>query len=264
MNLVLYRPPIDLANLYVYHRLYTEALKEGEKFKQLTQYMDRVLEIYSEQHEDLCVERLRLKLEIRLITKGTPVTEPMTVVPETVENFERLTESQKIAFTELLKKAYRAAASLCHPDKGGDKDAFAELEEAYRHRDLIRVTAIYISLSRGRNLYWQASDDGIEWASTELNRPVVKQEMLKSTPLYEIVKNHVHSRVLRANALMREYIVSEIRTLQAELHHLRTQNGNQENSGQEIGKIEDEDFGEIQIDEGYDSAGEGPLGPCVW
>jgi hypothetical protein len=223
------------------------------------QFMDRVLEIYSEHHEKLCVERLRLKLEIRLITKGTPVTEPMSSIPETVENYDRLSESQRIAFTELLKKAYRAAAPLCHPDKGGDTDVFAELSEAYRHRDLIRVTSIYITLSRGRNLYWQASEEGIEWASTELNRPTVQQEKLKSTILYDIVRNHVSGKVFKANNLMQEYLVGEIQILLNELDFLRTQNNGNQESREDQGQIE----GEIGQEGSY-SPGEGPLGPCVW
>lgn len=260
MNIVVYKPPIDLANLYVYNTLYKEGLAEKEKSKKLMQFIDRVLEIYSEYHEKLCSERRRLKLEIRLVTKGTPVTEPMSEIPETVQNYETLSESQRIAFTELLKKAYKKAASLCHPDKGGDKDAFAELAEAYRHRDLVRVTAIYITLSRGRNLYWQASEEGIEWASTELNRPVVQQEKLKSTILYEIVRNHVSGRMLKANSLMSDYLVGEIRTLLTELDYLRTQNGNQAKRSEE-GEIEQ--IGHEEGQERLNSVGESTPGPSI-
>ena len=38
----------------------------------------------------------------------------------------------RTATPEAIKKAYRRLASQHHPDKGGDKNKFQEIEEAYR------------------------------------------------------------------------------------------------------------------------------------
>lgn len=229
MSLVPFGQTIDLPNLFVYNYLYNASKKEKEKTDKLIAYLDSVLSYYSTHHEKLCEERLRLRLEIRLITKGTPVTEPMTDLAdsESIAAYNQMTESQRIAFTELLKKSYKAVAMLCHPDRGGDPEVFKELEEAYRDRDLTRINSMWISLTRGRNLYWQSSEEGIEWASTELNRPMVTQEKLKSTPLYDIVRQHACGKIFKANALMHDYLKMEIFKLMKELDFLRNPNGNQ-------------------------------------
>lgn len=243
-SLILVDQKIDLANLYVYNYLYSASKKEKAKTDKLIQYLDSVLAFYSKHHEKLCEERQRLRLEIRLITKGTPVTEPMDDLAESesITQYNQMTESQRIAFTELLKKAYKAVAMLCHPDReGGSVQVFQELEAAYADRDLTRINSMWLSLTKGRNLYWQSSEEGVDWASTELNRPMVTQEKLKSTPLYDIVRQHACGKVFKANALMHAYLKEEILKLMMELEHLRNQNGNEiEIEEQEVGYYEKE------------------------
>ena len=72
-----------------------------------------------------------VKVRIRMLQKGAAATESLAA-PQRVEAFEGKTEAEKY----VLKKAYRQAAALCHPDKGGTTEEFQSVYNAYIAGDL--------------------------------------------------------------------------------------------------------------------------------
>lgn len=283
--LALYGSEIHLENLFIYNTLMTAAKQEKEVYTSLVKRVDDLLDKYAKEYPDLLEEVARLKLEIRLHTKGTPTTEPMdAAAPAPVLRSDpNFSEQQYNAHSEALKRAYRKVATLAHPDRGGTADAFKEVAQAYANRDLAHLTDIFIRLSKHGNLYWQQSEDGIYYASTELERPRAMMEKLKAQGTYAIARHHMTGAPWKAIWAMKEHLDNEIKTLQNELNYVKAENENRnrkENNSDII--IENESGASSEskaIDYGYKgenyrqgsadqkgpvSAGEGSYSPRKW
>jgi len=288
--------PIDLVNLWLHHKLMDGWRKEKAKFAKQVDQFNTVVTSYQKLNADLVDRRTELQLQIRLLTRGTPVTEPMTVADVNkigLENdaFAGLSEQQRIAHYEVVQRAYRKCVTLCHPDHGGSKEDFDELQSAYKARDIQRITDLYILLSKQRNLYWQASADGVDYASTQLGRVNLQVMGLRNTPAFRVMQMHIFGRFAEASMLMRKVLADQCMSLEMELHNLRNQNhgqssesrseveievqrrteekseGDTNHQGQEIqgrgrAEIQRESQGSSdQGQEGYVAAGKGAAGP---
>lgn len=217
------RSYISLENLYVYRFLMDSAAKESKEYASLVKQVEIIVNSYADQLPELSEEVTRLKLEIRLATRGIPVTVPMDAATATpvLQSDPNFNEQQFNAHSEVLKKAYKKVAMLSHPDRqGGSVEAFNEVTEAYSRRDLSSLTEIYISLCKGRNLYWQQSTEGISYASTEFDRPRANLQLLKTNPIFTIARYHMAGKVHSAKQAMQRYLESEIVSLLTELSHL--------------------------------------------
>lgn len=258
--IVLRRPPLDLALIAAYNKLRAEAEKQRLYYTRVVQQVDTIVGRLSEEH---CIELLDkielLQRELRLITKGTPITEALT--PEDrqpiLTSQPGFSQRQYDAQTQVLKRVYRRLAMLCHPDReGGDQQVFNEVETAYAMRDINRLNAIYLSIVQGRNLYWQQSD-GLYHVSSEYHRYGVELEMLQQTAGWTAARLYMSGQVNNAVTVVHTYLVGKIAALLNEINYVNTK-------GQEHGqeRAEGREIGERQIEEeqGADAVGESTFG----
>ncbi len=231
-SLVLYsQATVNLGNLWAYTKLMGGAAQQRQAFTKLMATVTETLDMYAQDYPELIDELNRLRLDIRLVTKGVPVTAPLDSASAhpVLTHSPEYNEQQYNAFTHLLRSAYKKVAMLCHPDRpGGSAELFKELTEALETRDLSKITLMYTELSAGRNLYWQQSEQAVDHASTELARPQAQLKQLRSSPAFAIARYHVVGAFAQATRAMERHLKSEIVELLNELQYLtRNQNENE-------------------------------------
>lgn len=301
MKLALYGETIDLIGQYVFKLLIDAVEVERKRYGELCADIDRILLVYEDKFPELVKELHRLKLEIRLITTGTPTTEPLDSVSSdsVLMSDPNFNARQYNAISVMLKDAYRKAAMVTHPDRpNGSEDLFAQVKQAYNERDLAHLIYLYLSVSAFRNLYWRQSEEGISFASTELDRYTSSFQKMKSSEAFKVARFHIIGFPWKAETQMQSVLLKEIERYSNELNFLREQNANHqqetsiENSSEESG---DEDVGQSsadhsrkeeidwsqtrrkesdtrsqessadqESDRGYDSTGESPAGSQEW
>lgn len=129
-NLVLWQPLDPLLGAYCS----STALSARRARSRLRQKIESVLAINRPliaELEPLIDKINRVKYRIRLLQKGAPATDSLDAysAADAVSN-----GSDADRF--LLKKAYRAAATVAHPDKGGTTEEFQSVYDAYLARDI--------------------------------------------------------------------------------------------------------------------------------
>jgi hypothetical protein len=247
-NIVVWRPQLDLGMIAAYRKVRAASDLRRVKHVRLHKQVDTIIGRLAEAH---CDRELRiieaLQLELRLITKGTPVTEALT--PDDKEpimtSHPGFSQRQYDALTQVIKRVYRKLAMLCHPDRGGDIVVFQEVETAYGMRDINRLNAIYLSIVEGRNLYWQQSS-GVYHVSTELQRYGVEEELLKQTAGWRATRLYLAGQVNSAADIVKIYLTDKAVSLLSEInyvvnkgkHHGKegTRDQELEESGQEGGQ----------------------------
>ena len=115
-------------------------------------------------HEDLIRKIVAVRNRIRLIRKGEPATEAL----DPVGNASQLDDNLSDADRFLLKKAYRKAATLTHPDKGGSVEDFQAVQAAYAAGDLMSLNEFFLLQEESlqdRIEYWlqQPAVVHVEW-----------------------------------------------------------------------------------------------------
>ncbi len=220
MNLIPYQP-IYLAKLYVFRSLYKEGLKEKAAYAKTYEAICTITDLVAKEFPELLAEITRLRLEIRLETKGIPTTEALDAASAQpiLTSDPNYNEQQFNAFQEMLKRTWRKLAPLIHPDRGGSKEVF---QDAYKARDLQRLTDIYMRIKVVSNLYWQQSEEGMAYASTELERSKVQHQAIRASPVFMVVQNHLSGNVQRARHIMEIHLRQEILKLLNEITYLRT------------------------------------------
>ena len=127
-----------------------------------------------------------------------------------------------------LKKKFRTATLLCHPDKVDDKfkdaaiNIFIELKAAYEMNDLNKVTEIFDTLEKG-NLF--RSGSGIfsekDILLEERNKLFVQKERLESE-VHDIWQSDTFSTVIKINS-WDDYFKKKRTLLEQELQDLRAE-----------------------------------------
>lgn len=248
---VVWRPPLNLAMIAAYHKLRAASDIQRLRYTRTIDQVNSLLNRVSEEHCEAELNEIeRLQRELRLITKGTPVTEAL--MPEDKEpvllSDPNHNQRQYDAETQLLKVTYRKLAQRLHPDKGGDIDTWSEVDVAYKMRDINRLNAIWFSITEGRNLYWQQSS-GVYHVSSEYQRYDVELEMLKQTPGWRATRLYLAGQVNTAVDLVRLYLLDKIAALMNEINYVitkDTQNGKEGKRDQDLQGIEQEGCGRTQ------------------
>lgn len=287
-RLIVWRPPLNLAMLAAYRKVRFAADREREYHDRVVNQADLIVGKISEQHCEPLLDRIEdLRRQLRLITKGTPLTESLNEDDKeplltTTPGFN---QRQYDAHTMLLKSLYRKLAMLCHPDRGHDGTVFKEVETAYKQRDLYRMNTIYQTIVNGRNLYWQQSE-GVYHLSSEYERYRVHIVMLKQTDSWKAVTAYLSGQVNKAAEIVHQYLMGKIAALINEInyvqikgneHHGEEGKRNQElqgpgqegeqgrEGGQEVQRCESQVEGQGREDEeGHDATGESATGTCGW
>lgn len=258
MKLIVYRPPLDLAMLASYRKLRLAADIQRKSYertvKQVDTILDKIAGEYCETELDVLDEHRRT---LRLITKGTPVTEALA--PQDKDPLLRsdphFNQRQYDAHTQLLKVIYRKLTLRLHPDRGGDRVTWDEVEVAYNMRDVDRLNAIWFSIAEGRNLYWQQSS-GVYHVSSEYQRYQVVLEKLKQTPGWQAARLYLAGQVNTAVDIVRLYLADQIAALQNEINYVIKGNEN----GKEGSQAEGQGFG--LVEESIQRSGEGQIERC--
>lgn len=193
--------------LVAYHNaLRAKATAEREYHQRLIDHSESIVEGYSKQHPKLDEQIAELKRLISLRTSGAPMTETLDV--EDSVNNESYQEAVAHAF--LLKKAYRAAAALSHPDKGGNDADFAAVNAAYKARDLDSLNEFF--LSKNRTLL-----ESIEHWLNEVQKPRVQWLEFQASPAFKVVRFHKSGKTDQAHKNMEQLLQLHVAQLLHEL-----------------------------------------------
>ncbi len=145
--------------------LRAQALSNRARTKRLIDQDHEIVSKLLNDFSDKTKQLARLRNANRVRQKGITHNETMSEIqPE-----EGLTVPISDAERFLLKKAYRMAASLTHPDKGGNKEDFQYVTAAYKANDLGALTEFVLSTGSVTDqiTYWQneCQKPDIEWRS---------------------------------------------------------------------------------------------------
>lgn len=237
-DLVTYdRRTIDLRNVYLVSKLKAKMEKARKRYYKL---YAQVLKIASMYLDDLPEAEtiIRLRREIRLATKGTPVTiaqNSITSAGYVSAGTEQLYNAQ----SHMVKNAYRMLVPLVHPDLGGDNETFQLVLAAYRLKDLTFLQETYLSLTK--DLFWWSSEEAINYMKQEIERPSVSLRIMQTTDVFKIAQAHIRKDKGSAKSKATSFAQRLVGQLNNELMYLITrhitpeenQNGTEEESGEE-------------------------------
>lgn len=134
-------------------------------------------------HQDTLDAIKRARQRARLTQRGVAATESLDV-PDTSEVLANNLNDAEIF---VLKKAYRQAAALAHPDRGGSADEFQAVHAAYRAKDHAALTEYLLSkqeTSRSQLDYWMIA----------VNKPDIDWVRFQSTPEYFISRLYTQGK----------------------------------------------------------------------
>lgn len=233
----------DLVNYFLYLKREPKIHQARSRYLKLyRQVLHIVNTLYAEQ--DGVATVIRLRREIRLATRGTPVTaaqESVTAAGYVSMGTEALYNSESF----LVKIAYRKVAPLVHPDRGGSAELFASVNAAYRLNDLTYLQELFLKLVVDCPL-WRASKEAQSYIDQEIKRPDVSLRILQTTPEFKIAKlflsGHEEEAKAKASLRLKELIV----VLNAELQYLLTNsfsNEKKESNNEDRKEVEEEHEG---------------------
>ena len=182
-----------------------ETIKARNFYQSQLDTVNTILNTAFSWHPALLEQVADLKRRIQLLTKGVPATEAL-------ENSTVLTDNQQgdVAHTFLLKKAYRQAALLAHPDKGGSNEDFAAVNAAYKAGDLHSLNEYVIA--QNKTLFEQL----IYW-KTEALKPEAQWHKARSQPEFTIVRLMLSNQKPKAKMMAKEVLQILVASLTMQL-----------------------------------------------
>ena len=246
---------VDLAAIANFRRQWPKIAQARTRYFKIHQQVLTVVNAYySEYREAEAVVRLRR--DIRMATKGTPVTIAQDAV--TAAGYVSFgTEQLYNAQSQFVGAAYKKLVTLVHPDRpGGSLELFQLVNAAYHLRDLTYLQELYLQLTKN-NVWWQSSADAIAYIEQEVQRPQVSLRLLQSTTEFEIARLHRIGRGLHARRLAHTRIKELVIVLTRELAYLQTKHdplnpsptGVEHGNDEEQGRFEEESGGSASFQE---------------
>ncbi len=210
--------------LMAFNRRYAEALGE---------LIQRVLEARAKLAQDR-VQTLREEEGAKARVEAEADAE------EASERYEEYTRERRALFAEPpprgldeasereLKRLYRKACSLCHPDKVAAEhkaranEIFQELQEAYRRNDLQRVREIYAALKAGAPL---APHLALLNETNTLKATITQMESAIATLVRDLraLRDSEAVRLMESIDDFAAHVLRQRRALEAELERLEQQ-----------------------------------------
>jgi hypothetical protein len=212
------RAVIDLGRIHHYQLMWARVVRERLKYKRLYEQVLHICNGYYAEEESLTKIVVSLRREIRMQTRGTPVTiaqDAITTAGFIPQGTERLYNAQD----HLLKVAYRMLAPLVHPDRGGSDELFQTVVTAYRLKDMTFLQELYLRLTKD-SLFWRSSDDAIAYCKQEIERPSMSLQILQQTAEFQIVRQHAQGKFKIAEKYAKQRLAALVVELQRELTYM--------------------------------------------
>lgn len=170
----------------------------SRKIDQIQQIVAKVLE----GNKELLDSIVQTKIRIRLLQKGVPATESLE---DEVSPFSEKTTTDLF----LLKKAYRLAASIAHPDKGGSEDEFYSVKRAYENGDIESLQFYY-------KLKQEDGFDPLGYYQNEIQKAAIDWITFQTTPEYDLARLHMQGHTDEAKRKGRLFLEAVHRLLSQE------------------------------------------------
>ena len=190
---------------FVYMGKALQARKELQQFKN---YISSVVEPLEAEFEKELSRIARMRNDAQANEQGVPRT-------ESLETYTNATVLSQLSPAErfLVKKAYRYAARLAHPDNGGSAEEFHAVRQAYLQGDLTSLQEF--ALARHKSVLERYA----HW-STELERPAIALEEFKQGTAYKVARLVLQGKLDMARQLLRLSIeIIETQLLKARFDH---------------------------------------------
>lgn len=166
-----------------------------------------ILQKCYDKHPELVSKVKKFKVLIQLNTRGDAATESVLDT-----GLDSTPQEEAVAKAFLLKKAYKQAAAMAHPDKGGSHEDFVAINAAYRAKDIDSITEFL--LSKHRSIL-----DQISYWQSEQKKPEVSWTRFRSTPEFGIVRLYTSGNKERAEQMALEVLNILLASLTAQLTH---------------------------------------------
>lgn len=191
------------------HSLCVRALAARTKLAKDTANVRTISNTLIAHHQGLTRELADTRQRIRLLERGTPATEALDAFQQ--EN--GLSDLPSDAEVFLLKKAYRKAANLCHPDKGGNALEFQLVTAAYKARDIHSLNAFFLARQKSKAElidYWllDIQRTKVAWVAFQATNEFMLAKMYQQGRTEEAI--HLTGLILReacASAMQREFFL---------------------------------------------------------
>lgn len=205
-----------------FNRLQVKFRNETKQLSSLNESLGRITEHYLSQYPDMVLELERWKSRVRSVEKGAPRLEVDASVLELSKSLMRseLTSAEHM----LLKRAYRRAASVFHPDKGGSVELMLELTKFYELGDAAGIMHMYSLYTKD----WQYMvNDGLQYLKDVQGYPQAKLQLLRQSRLYtKLALPHMFGRRDEAHANAKLLLEAMIREESKLFFNLNQKEGN--------------------------------------
>jgi len=158
-------------------------IRYGARILQIRAVVAKVLA----HHSDVADQITRIQNRMRTRQQGIPSTESVDALQTADVLKTSLSDGEKF----LLKKAYKMAASLTHPDRGGSKEDFQQANAAYRVSDIASLRELVLT-------YQGTLNDKLNYWHTELKKPEIEWRLFQSTPEHAIAQLYMQGRQQQA------------------------------------------------------------------
>ena len=195
------------------------SVKEALRLRKLySENVSRVEEVFSgilDEFQDLS----KMLVHLRSLQEPVTTTLESENVPDTEGSHEIGGDNSQetVTLRFLCKKAYRAAAALTHPDKGGTSEEFALVNAAYKDLDLASLTNFLIQKSS------EITIPTSHWL-TEIQKSHAAWLEYTSTIKYKIVSLRLTGNVGLSSYVCRQLLEQTIQQLLARRNLNNTHN----------------------------------------
>lgn len=170
----------------------SELRRELEKYQNFVNDLTAVTSFYEGQFPEL-VQKIR---ELRILQSEVK-SEKKTVALE-INPYE-VSATEDLGTRQLLKKSWRSAARLTHPDHGGNSELFMYARTLYESGDLTALNLLLESLHKGDFTIYVA----------EMKKKLhALYEVKRATLAYQLLTLHRAGRTEEAKSLMRQTLES--------------------------------------------------------
>lgn len=216
---MLYQPPINAGLQWYYLDLRRRVREERAKFQKVRKQILSVSNLYFSEFEELRQTVKRLRQDIRLVTRGTPLTVEQSSAEDNAY-FASGTEQLWNTNQMLRKDAVRKLWKLTNPDKYPERrHLYDAVNVAYDLRDLGYLLELFLTLTKETDPWWRQTE-GIAYQLQELERPNVSLKIMRSTPEFEVMRWHVVNKPDRAKAIAEARLRDLAITLNNELLYI--------------------------------------------